>query len=61
MDKVLDMRRAQKAFFDARRRSDHISAQRYLEESKTREREVDQYLQTRGSEIKFGEQKMLFK
>lgn len=61
LDLVNDMRRAQRAYFGARKRNDHTNAERYLEVSKRLEREVDNRVLTETDRLKHGEQGVLFK
>lgn len=60
LDKVAEMREAQRNFFAARKRHDVVSAQRYLEQSKALEKEVDDMLNREINELKYGKQGNLF-
>lgn len=60
LEKVQEMRKAQRAYFNARRIHDYASAPIYLEKSKKLEHDVDQLIQTKLNELKYGKEQNLF-
>lgn len=60
LNKVADMRTAQRAYFAARKAGDAVSAPIYLARSKELEREVDLLYTELSGKLKNGEQGQLF-
>lgn len=60
LDKVSEMREAQRAFFDAKKRGDHTSLVIYLGKAKLLEKEVDKMYKELSDKMKNGEQSKLF-